>query len=307
MAFVYDVEVRPRPAPQGLRRRDHERRRAVWCRDQGHPALGLNVFAHNPGARALYDRLGYRVTAGLPRARRRRMPADRAPSVDLNADLGEEVTDDAGLLAVVTSANVACGFHAGHAAIMRAVCAEAARRGVAVGAQVSYRDRAGFGRVARDVPSDVLRDEVAEQVGAARRDRAGGGHGGALPEAARRALPPGDRRRGAGGGGAGRLRGDLPVLGFPGRGCWRWPRRPAARRTSRGSPTAATRRPAGRPRRAGRAARGRARRSRPQAVPLAGEVASLCVHGDSPGAVAHAHAVRRALEAAGYRLAPFVG
>ena len=51
--------------------------------------------------------------------------------VDLNADLGEEVTDDEGLLAVVTSANVACGFHAGTAATMRAVCAgAAAARGV---------------------------------------------------------------------------------------------------------------------------------------------------------------------------------
>src|SRR5881398_3009284 len=84
--------------------------------------------------------------------------------VDLNADLGEEVTDDDGLLTVVTSANVACGFHAGTPAIMRRVCAEAARRGVALGAQVSYRDRAGFGRVARDVGFDQLRDQVAEQV-----------------------------------------------------------------------------------------------------------------------------------------------
>src|SRR5262245_6306736 len=93
------------------------------------------------------------------------MPADESPTVDLNADLGEEVTDDAGLLRVVTSANVACGFHAGNPGIMRAVCAEAARRGVAVGAQVSYRDRENFGRVAHDVAYDVLRDEVAEQVG----------------------------------------------------------------------------------------------------------------------------------------------
>src|SRR5262245_66403496 len=93
------------------------------------------------------------------------MPADGPQSVDLNADLGEEVTDDAGLLRVVTSANVACGFHAGTPQIMRAVCADAAQRGIAVGAQVSYRDRENFGRVARDVPAEVLRDEVAEQVG----------------------------------------------------------------------------------------------------------------------------------------------
>src|SRR6478609_3069055 len=86
-------------------------------------------------------------------------------SIDLNADLGEEVTDDAALLAVVTSANVACGYHAGSAAIMRAVCEEAVRRGVAVGAQVSYDDREHFGRVARDVAPDVLREQVADQVG----------------------------------------------------------------------------------------------------------------------------------------------
>jgi hypothetical protein len=83
------------------------------------------------------------------------MPADDLRSVDLNADLGEEVTDDAGLLRVVTSANVACGFHAGTPQIMRAVCAVAAERGIAVGAQVSYHDRENFGRVAHDVPSDV--------------------------------------------------------------------------------------------------------------------------------------------------------
>src|SRR5688500_11007234 len=93
-------------------------------------------------------------------------PAPGVPGViDLNADLGEEVTDDAALLAVVTSANVACGYHAGNPAIMRAVCEEAARRGVSVGAQVSYADRENFGRVELDVAHDVLREQVADQVG----------------------------------------------------------------------------------------------------------------------------------------------
>ena len=55
---------------------------------------------------------------------------------------------------------------------MRAVCAEAAARGVVVGAQVSYGDRENFGRVARDVPHDLLRDQVAEQVGVLVVDRA---------------------------------------------------------------------------------------------------------------------------------------
>ncbi|PBC64980.1 hypothetical protein BKI49_04815 [Streptomyces sp. Tue6028] len=91
--------------------------------------------------------------------------------IDLNADLGEgfgrwRLTDDEQLLSVVTSANVACGFHAGDAATMRRVCALAAERGVRIGAQVSYRDLAGFGRRAMDVPSDELAAEVAYQIGA---------------------------------------------------------------------------------------------------------------------------------------------
>ncbi len=90
-------------------------------------------------------------TTRRPRRRstRRSRSSHTGPvTLDLNADLGEEITDDAGLLAVVTSANVACGYHAGTTAIMREVCAEAARRGVSVGAQVSYDDRPNFGRVA---------------------------------------------------------------------------------------------------------------------------------------------------------------
>ncbi|MFF5520645.1 LamB/YcsF family protein [Streptomyces coeruleorubidus] len=91
--------------------------------------------------------------------------------IDLNADLGEgfgrwRLTDDERLLSVVTSANVACGFHAGDAATMRRVCELAAERGVRIGAQVSYRDLAGFGRRAMDVPSAELAAEVAYQIGA---------------------------------------------------------------------------------------------------------------------------------------------
>lgn len=88
------------------------------------------------------------------------------PSYDLNADVGEGFGYDEALLAVVTSANVACGFHAGDAATMRATCDLAAARMVSVGAQVSYRDREGFGRRRRDVEPTVLRDDVVEQVAA---------------------------------------------------------------------------------------------------------------------------------------------
>src|SRR5215217_2091983 len=102
---------------------------------------------------------------GAPRqSARGRMGAVDTRSVDLNADLGEEVTDDAGLLAIVSSANVACGFHAGTAETMRAVCEGAAEAGVRIGAQVSYDDREGFGRRRLDVAHDVLRDQVAVQV-----------------------------------------------------------------------------------------------------------------------------------------------
>ncbi|WNM33891.1 5-oxoprolinase subunit PxpA [Streptomyces sp. Li-HN-5-11] len=92
-------------------------------------------------------------------------------SIDLNADLGEgfgrwRLTDDERLLSVVTSANVACGFHAGDAVTMRQVCELAAGRGVRIGAQVSYRDLAGFGRRAMDVPPAELAAEVAYQIGA---------------------------------------------------------------------------------------------------------------------------------------------
>ncbi|MEU7703158.1 5-oxoprolinase subunit PxpA [Streptomyces sp. NPDC039028] len=103
-----------------------------------------------------------------------RTPPDQSPAealIDLNADLGEgfgrwTLTDDEQLLSVVTSANVACGFHAGDAATMRRVCELAAARGVRIGAQVSYRDLAGFGRRSMDVPAAELAAEVAYQIGA---------------------------------------------------------------------------------------------------------------------------------------------
>ncbi|MBA2952395.1 LamB/YcsF family protein [Nocardioides sp. MAH-18] len=231
------------------------------------------------------------------------MPESRT-TVDLNADLGEEVTDDAALLAVVTSANVACGYHAGSAAIMRAVCAEAARLGVAVGAQVSYADREHFGRVARDVAPGVLRDQVADQVGTLAEIAAVAGTAvryvkphGALYH---RVLDDDEQADAVLAGSA-----DLPVLTMPGVLLDHAAR--AGRRTFReGFPDR------------GYGAGGRLLlRAQPgalltseeaivgQALSLAGSVDSLCLHGDSPGAVAHARAVRAALEAAGRGLRPF--
>jgi 5-oxoprolinase (ATP-hydrolysing) subunit A len=226
-------------------------------------------------------------------------------TVDLNADLGEEVTDDAALLAVVTSANVACGYHAGNAAIMRAVCAEAARLGVVVGAQVSYDDRENFGRVARDVPHDVLRNQVADQVGTLAEIAAAAGTAvryvkphGALYH---RVIDDDEQAAAVLAGSA-----DLPVLGMPGaflrraadagRAAYRegFPDRgytPDGRLVPRTEPGALVE---------------EEDRIVAQALSLAADVDSLCLHGDSPGAVAHARAVRAALEAAGLELRPFV-
>ncbi|MEU4552782.1 LamB/YcsF family protein [Micromonospora violae] len=91
--------------------------------------------------------------------------------MDLNADLGEgfgiwRLGDDEALLSLITSANVACGFHGGDPSTMRRVCEGAARRGVAVGAQVGYRDLAGFGRRHIAYGFAELRDEVTYQLGA---------------------------------------------------------------------------------------------------------------------------------------------
>jgi UPF0271 protein len=224
-----------------------------------------------------------------------------AMTVDLNADLGEEITDDAGLLAVVTSANVACGFHAGNPAIMREVCAEAARLGVAVGAQVSYADRQNFGRVPLDVPYDVLREQVAEQVGMLSEIAASEGVSVSYvkPHGALYHRTMDDDAQAAA---VLAASGTLPVLGMPGallsqavavgREVWHegFPDRgydEGGRLVPRTSPAALVTDET--------AIVG-------NALALASRVDSLCLHGDSPGAVEHARAVRAALEAAGWGL-----
>ena len=92
-------------------------------------------------------------------------------TVDLNSDLGEgfgswRLGEDDALLGVVTSANVACGYHAGDASIMRRTCEQAVQQGVAIGAQVGYRDLPGFGRRFIDVEPDALTQDVVYQLGA---------------------------------------------------------------------------------------------------------------------------------------------
>jgi UPF0271 protein len=222
-------------------------------------------------------------------------------TIDLNADLGEEVTDDQALLAVVTSANVACGYHAGNDAIMRAVCERAAVRGVSIGAQVSYADRAHFGRVAHDVPYDVLRDQVADQVGVLSQIAVSCGtsvrylkpHGALYhrvidDEEQAAAVLAGSER--------------LPVLGMPGR-LLTLAVEAGREVLLEGFPDRAYG-ANGRlvPRSAASAVLEDAAQIASNAVHLAASVDSVCVHGDHPGAVAHAIDVRHALEDAGYEL-----
>jgi UPF0271 protein len=91
--------------------------------------------------------------------------------IAIDSDVGEgfgawSFGDDEAILASITAANVACGFHAGDPTILRGVTAAAARRGVSIGAQVSYRDLAGFGRRFVDVPRPQLVDDLLYQIGA---------------------------------------------------------------------------------------------------------------------------------------------
>src|SRR6478736_5910216 len=92
-------------------------------------------------------------------------------AIDLNADLGETVdgvptADDEAMFAVISSASIACGGHAGDAASMRAAVARATRFGVAVGAHPSYPDPANFGRLRQALDPHALRKAIAAQLDA---------------------------------------------------------------------------------------------------------------------------------------------
>jgi len=248
-------------------------------------------------------------------------------ALDLNADIGEgfgqwRVGDDYALLEVITSANVACGFHAGDASSMRRVCEWAAERGVAVGAQVGYRDLAGFGRRFIEMDPTQLADEVLYQIGALQACARAAGttvsyvkpHG-ALYNATvhhiaqAEAVASGVRAFGA-----------LPVLGLPGsqllaavekaglepvaeafgdRGYT-----PEGTLVPRSRPDAMLTRTADVVDRAARLA------SAGEIVAVDGTVLrvdarSLCLHGDTPGAVDMARRVRAGLESAGVRVEAF--
>lgn len=97
--------------------------------------------------------------------------------VDLNADLGEGCGNDEALLQLVSSANIACGFHAGDAQTMQQSVRRALKYGVAIGAHPSFPDRENFGRTAMQLPAETVYAQVVYQLGAlATITRAEGGH-----------------------------------------------------------------------------------------------------------------------------------
>lgn len=230
--------------------------------------------------------------------------------IDLNADVAEGLDDvDRELVGLVTSANVACGFHAGGEAEARAACELAAARGVAVGAHVGYRDREGFGRRELGVPAATLEAEALEQIEALSewaRD-AGARVAYVKPHGAlyHRATVDAECARAIVGAAA--AAGVGAILGFPGSRLVSEARAaglgafaeafgdrgyaPDGSLVPRGSPGAVLD--------ADAAAR--------QAVRLAeaGEARSICLHGDSPGAPVIARRIRDGLEAAGFELRAF--
>ena len=250
--------------------------------------------------------------------------------VDLNADLGEsfgrwELGDDAALLGIVTSANVACGFHAGDPGVIRGACERAAERGAAVGAQVSYRDLGGFGRRFIDMAPEDLTNDVLYQLGAlAGFARIAGTevsyvkpHG-----ALYNAIVAHEQQAAAVVDAVRRFDPGLAVLGLPGsrwldlaaRAGLRTFREAFADRAYTPEGTLVPRRESGAVLEdpaviADRCAR--LARADPIATVDGGEIAveadSICVHGDSPGAVAVARQVRDRLSDEGMTVAPFAG
>ncbi|GIH12974.1 LamB/YcsF family protein [Rugosimonospora africana] len=245
--------------------------------------------------------------------------------MDLNSDLGEgfgiwRLGDDEALLDTVTSANVACGYHAGDPSTMRRVCGYAATRGVATGAHVGYRDLSGFGRRYIDVDAGELRDDILYQIGAL---SAFGPvtylkpHGALYNTAA---VDP--AQAGAVVDAVLAWRDDIAVLCQPGSVLARLAADAGLRVVAEGFADRAYR-PDGRllsRREPGAVLRdidqvaARAVRVATEGTVVAVDgatirlpVESLCVHGDTPGAVAMARAVRGALHAAGVRVAPFAG
>ncbi|WP_235932981.1 LamB/YcsF family protein [Paragemmobacter ruber] len=250
--------------------------------------------------------------------------------IDLNADLGEgfgpwTMGDDAAMLDIVSSANLACGGHAGDAEVMFASLRQAAARGVVVGAHPGYADREGFGRRVIPMPPDAIARMVAAQVGALQGVAALAGvevryvkaHGALANLAADRAEVaaaiavavrdlPGRLALLAISGTELEVQGrkaGLPVVAevFADRAY-----RADGRLVPREVPGAVLHDPE-------EVAARMLRFAETGRMPVlgGGEVAlaarSVCVHGDSPGAVAMARALRKRLEGAGVAIRPFAG
>ncbi|GAA5060311.1 LamB/YcsF family protein [Thermocatellispora tengchongensis] len=248
--------------------------------------------------------------------------------IDLNADLGEgfgvwRLGDDEALLDIVTSANVACGFHAGDPVTIRRTCAAAVDRGVRIGAQVSYRDLAGFGRREMEVDPEELCAEVLYQIAALDGiARAMGGEvsyvkpHGALYNRVCRDREQAEALVAA----VADFSPALPVLTLPGSVVHEAAAAqgiatvneafadraytPEGALVSRRLPGAVLHDPAEVSARAVRmAVEGEVTARDGSRVALSAR--SICVHGDTPGAVTLARSVRQALTDAGVRLRPF--
>jgi len=245
--------------------------------------------------------------------------------IDLNCDAGESfgvwrLGDDAAIFEHVTSANIACGYHAGDPSTMEAAVLAAKRRGVAVGAHPSYPDLPGFGRRSmRVAPADV-EAMVLYQIGALEAIARANGvrlahvkpHGALYNDAAK------DRVLAGAIAAAVRRAGGLRLVGLAGSAlrdaahdagvafaaegfCDRTYEADGSLR-ARSNPDAVVSDPDAAARQAvGIAVRGVARTG--DGVEIALRADTLCIHGDTPGAVAIARAVRSALERAGVRVA----
>jgi len=249
-------------------------------------------------------------------------------SIDLNVDIAEgfgvwRIADDDALLTVVSSANVACGFHAGDPGTMRRACVTAVKHGVAIGAQVSYRDLAGFGRRFIDVAPMELVDDVLYQLSALHGIAAvsGGRMTYVKPHGALyNAIVTHEKQAAAVVEAVRQFDSSLAVLGLPGS---RWlalaeeagletvreafadrAYTPKGTLVSRREPGAVVSDPAVVVERAVRFA------TEGTVVAVDGSVIqaqarSICVHSDTPGALELAKAVRAGLVAAGVRVASF--
>lgn len=247
-------------------------------------------------------------------------------TIDLNADLGETVdgvptADDEAMFAVISSASVACGGHAGDDAAMRQAVARAQNAGVAVGAHPSFVDRPGFGRTALAVEPAELRRQVRSQIEAlvlAGADLRYVKPHGALYHVVTVDAEAAAAVAGAVGDVSAALGRGLPILGMPGRivdaaGDTGLPfvfeafldrgYLPSGALVPRSEPGALLHDPVAVAERAVRVAEEGTVVAADGSI-LTVSASSLCLHGDSPGAVAMARAVRARLDAAGVAVQP---